>query len=140
MGEYPAGCSKSSSSKAAASEGPRRYIPHFVWAVRPCNGSWRTEKPHQFFPPPRGSLLYVEDLNDARTLLADFFSILLSREELFGIDGRKTTELSAVAGAVQNCHLQALQRELLVPNLFECGDTEGESSLEFRGLRQPFLL
>jgi hypothetical protein len=35
--------------KAAASEGPRRYIPHFVWAVRPCNGSWRTEKPIQFF-------------------------------------------------------------------------------------------
>jgi hypothetical protein len=30
-----AGCLKSSFSKAAASEGPRRYIPHFVWAVRP---------------------------------------------------------------------------------------------------------
>ncbi len=44
----PAGCSKSSSSKAAASEGPEAY--------------------------PLG---YVEDLNDARTMLADFFSILL---------------------------------------------------------------
>jgi hypothetical protein len=44
----PAGCSKSSSSKDAASEGPEAY--------------------------PLG---YVEDLNDARTMLADFFSILL---------------------------------------------------------------
>ena len=44
----PAGCSKSSSSEAAASEGPEAY--------------------------PLG---YVEDLNDARTKLAGFFSILL---------------------------------------------------------------
>ena len=43
-----AGCSKGSSSKAAASEGPKAY--------------------------PLG---YVEGLNDARTMLADFFSILL---------------------------------------------------------------
>jgi hypothetical protein len=47
-----AGCSKSSSSKAAASEGPEAY--------------------------PLG---YVEGLNDARTTLADFFSILLIEEE-----------------------------------------------------------
>ena len=46
-GTPPARCSKSSSSKAAASEGPEAY--------------------------PQG---YVEDLNDARTPLADFFSIL----------------------------------------------------------------
>ena len=45
----PAGCSKWPSSKAAASEGPKAY--------------------------PLG---YVEGLNDARTPLADFFSILLS--------------------------------------------------------------
>ena len=44
----PAGCSKRPSSKAAASEGPRR------------------------------TLGYVEGLNDARTLLADFFSSLLA--------------------------------------------------------------
>jgi len=31
----PAGCSKRSSSKAAASEDLRKYIPHFVWTVRP---------------------------------------------------------------------------------------------------------
>jgi hypothetical protein len=43
----PARCSKSSSSKAAASEGPEAY--------------------------PLG---YVEGLNDARTTLAGFFSIL----------------------------------------------------------------
>ena len=44
---FSAGCSKRLSSKAAASEGPRR------------------------------TLGYVEGLNDARTMLADFFSILL---------------------------------------------------------------
>ena len=64
----------------------------------------------------------------------------LGCEELLGIGRRKTTEPSAVAGAVQNRHFQTLQRELLVSNLFECGDTERESSLEFRGLRKPFLL
>jgi len=72
-----AGCSKKLSSKAAASEEARRYVPHFVWAVRPCNASWRTEKPLQRFRPPRRSLLNVEPLSDARTLLADVFSILL---------------------------------------------------------------
>ncbi len=49
------GCSKSPSSKAAASEGPEAY--------------------------PLG---YVEGLNDARTMLADFFSILLERKERNG--------------------------------------------------------
>jgi hypothetical protein len=44
--EYPAGCSKRPSSKAAASEEARR------------------------------TLRYVESLSDARTMLADFFSIL----------------------------------------------------------------
>jgi len=46
--EGPAGCSKRPSSKAAARKGPRAYSPG-----------------------------YVEGLNDARTPLADFFSILL---------------------------------------------------------------
>jgi len=44
---FPAGCSKSLSSKAAASEDPEAY--------------------------PQG---YVEGLNDARTPLAGFFSVL----------------------------------------------------------------
>jgi len=47
-GTLPAGCSKRPSSKAAASEDPEAY--------------------------PLG---YVEGLNDARTPLVDFFSILL---------------------------------------------------------------
>jgi hypothetical protein len=33
--------------KAAASEEARRYVPHFLCAVRPSNESWRTEKPLQ---------------------------------------------------------------------------------------------
>ena len=63
-----AGCSKSPPSKAAASESPRRYKPHFVWAVRPYNRSWRTEKPLQWFRYPSGSHWYVEGLNEARTV------------------------------------------------------------------------
>jgi hypothetical protein len=39
--------------KAAASEGPRRYKPHFVWAVRLYNGSWRTDNLLQYFGLPR---------------------------------------------------------------------------------------
>ena len=66
-----------SAGKAAASEEARRYVPHFVWAVRPCNGSWRTEKPPTAFMTSMKLLLKVEPLSDARTQLADFFSILL---------------------------------------------------------------
>ena len=54
-GEPSAGCSKGPSSKTAASEGPRRYRPHFVWAVRPSNESWRTENPLQGFRSPGNS-------------------------------------------------------------------------------------
>ncbi len=50
IGEHRAGCSKRLSSKAAASEEARR------------------------------TLRYVERLSDARTLLADFFSILLEQK------------------------------------------------------------
>ena len=50
VGESRAGCSKRPSSKATVSEEARR------------------------------TLRYVEPLNDARTPLADFFSILLDRE------------------------------------------------------------
>jgi len=59
--DTPAGCSKSSSSKAAASEDPEAY--------------------------PLG---YVEDLNDARTPLADFFSIMLEEiaDQLHRLFGR----------------------------------------------------
>ena len=55
-GELCAGCSKRPSSKAAASEGPEAY--------------------------PLG---YVEGLNDARTPLAVFFSILLVEREAGGL-------------------------------------------------------
>ncbi len=48
----------------------------------------------------------------------------LGREEGLGIGRQKTTEPSAVAGAVQNRHFQGLQRKLLASDLFECGDTE----------------
>jgi hypothetical protein len=34
-----------------------------------------------------------------------FFSILLGSEELFGVGRREPTELSAVAGAIQDRHL-----------------------------------
>ena len=70
------GETRRSAGKAAASKEARRYIPHFVWAVRPCNGSWRTEKPPTF-PTSQKLLLNVKPLSEARTPLADFFSFLL---------------------------------------------------------------
>ena len=54
-GEHHVGCSKSPSSKAAASEEVRR------------------------------TLRYVEPLRDARTKLADFFSILLEQSALLKV-------------------------------------------------------
>jgi len=33
----------------------KRYKPHFVWAVRLCYESWRTENPLRCFWPPRSS-------------------------------------------------------------------------------------
>ena len=77
-GERHTGCSKMPSSKAAASEDPEAY--------------------------PLG---YVEDLNDARTKLADFFSILLVR--LLGTVkadtklGRTMVGFAAGAGAGDFC-------------------------------------
>jgi hypothetical protein len=77
-----AGCSKRPFSKAAASEEARRYVPHFVWAVRPCKWFLANGKAPTVFPTSKKLLLSVEPLSDARTPLADFFSILLDRERL----------------------------------------------------------
>ncbi len=52
-------------------------MPHFVWAVCLCNGPWQTEKPPLVFPTSGKLLPNVESLNEARTPLANFFSILL---------------------------------------------------------------
>jgi DNA topoisomerase IB len=63
-------------SKAAASEDPRRYPPHFVelFARTMDLGERKNPSRDSNF---RESLRYVEGLNDARTPLADFFSVLL---------------------------------------------------------------
>ena len=53
VGKCHAVCSKRLSGKAASREEARRYVPHFVWAVRLCTVSWRTEKPFQCFRHPR---------------------------------------------------------------------------------------
>jgi hypothetical protein len=74
--DHRAGCSKMPSSKAATSEEARTYLPHFVWTVRPCNGSWRTD-PSRVLPTSEELLLNVADLSEARTPLADFFNSLL---------------------------------------------------------------
>src|SRR5882672_706999 len=87
----PAGCSKSpdispaqprrantrrSAGKAAASEEARRYKPHFVWPFTP-----RMDLGERISPASvsdlRKVLFNVELLSDARTPLADFFSVLL---------------------------------------------------------------
>ena len=70
------GCSKRPSSKAAASEEARRYGPHFVEQFALPIDLGERKNPFNF-PNIRGVLLSVEPLSDARTPLADFFSILL---------------------------------------------------------------
>jgi hypothetical protein len=69
-GVYAAGCSKRPSSKAAASEEARRYQPHFVWPFARSMGLGERKIPSSTSEP----------LSDARTTLADFFSILLKHE------------------------------------------------------------
>ena len=69
---FQAGCSKSSSGKAATSEGPRRYLPHFVRPFALLMGLGERKSPSS----PK-LLLNLEGLNDVRTPPADFFSIRL---------------------------------------------------------------
>jgi hypothetical protein len=74
-GEYLVGCSKRLSSKAAASEAARRYGPHFVWPFTPRMGLGERISPTSV--SDLRVLFSVEPLSEARTKLADFFSILL---------------------------------------------------------------
>jgi len=55
-GEDHAGCSKRPTSTAAGESNPEEVPTSLRGAVRPYNGSWRTEKPLQHFPPPRISI------------------------------------------------------------------------------------
>ena len=68
---------KKVASKATASEEARRYVPHCVWAVRPCNESWQTEKRPRVLPTSEKLPFNVAPLSEERTMLADFFSILI---------------------------------------------------------------
>ena len=63
----PAGCSKRSFSKAAASEGLRTYIPHFVSAVRPRMNLGERRNPFNH-SDLQESFQYIEGLIEARTL------------------------------------------------------------------------
>ena len=106
----PAGCSKSPSARPQPMKAPEASL------FSPTHPKL-----------PRQLVLrvgYVEDAFEPRTKhgkrrvsarrgwageKSGFLSILLCGKELFGIGRRKPTELSAVVGAVQNRHLQALQ-------------------------------
>ena len=69
------GCSKRPSGKAAASEGARRYGPHFVGPFALTIDLGERQRPSST-SELRKTL--VEPLSDARTMLADFCSILLA--------------------------------------------------------------
>jgi hypothetical protein len=73
-GECHEGCSKRLFSKAAVSEAARRYAPHFVGPFAP-----RMDLGERISPSSVSGFrkTLVEPLSDARTPLADFFSILL---------------------------------------------------------------
>ena len=82
----PAGCSKRLSSKAAASEDPEAY--------------------------PLG---YVEALNDARTLLVDFFSILSVTRIGDGYAHHNLTTIQSVIERHRECALHKCHRFLIYP-------------------------
>jgi len=111
MGEYLAGCSKSSSSKAAAREEANAY-----------------------------SVRYVEPLSKARTPLTGFFSILLGVVGLFLFSGQSWTIAAdgpAAAPPTSSIEEQALTqvtsedesvREAAIRVLIEQGDASGSAA------------
>ena len=62
--------------QTAASDGTRRYIPHFVWAVPPLEWILANGKAPTAISTSESFIWYFEGLSDTRTLLADFFNIL----------------------------------------------------------------
>jgi hypothetical protein len=68
-----------SAGKAAASEGRRRYPPHFVEPFARTMELGERKSPFRD-SDLRECLRCVEDLNDARTSLAEFFSTLLGQQ------------------------------------------------------------
>jgi hypothetical protein len=77
------------SSKAVASEEARRYHPHFVWPF-----ARRMDLGEREIPSSVSELL-----SDARTPLADFFSILLAP---FGVIARRTKSACIAKGHVHS--------------------------------------
>ena len=71
----PAGCSKGLSSKVAASEEARRYVPHFVGPFALTMDLGERKSPSSA-SGLRNTLFNVEPLSEARTKLVDFFSRL----------------------------------------------------------------
>jgi hypothetical protein len=69
-------CSKSPSSKAAASEEARRYVPHFVWPFTLTMDLGERMSPASV-SDLRKVLFNVEPMSEVRTKLVDFFSILI---------------------------------------------------------------
>lgn len=61
--------------QSLVAEGPQR--PHFVWAIRHFNVSWGTGKSLKGSDTQTGASLDRWGPDDARTSLADYFSILL---------------------------------------------------------------
>jgi hypothetical protein len=75
--EITAACSKRPFGAAAASEEARRHVPHFVWPFTPTMDLGERMSPASV--SELGKVVFnIEPLGDARTKLADFFSILLA--------------------------------------------------------------
>jgi hypothetical protein len=63
-------------SKAAEESKPEEVPTALREAVRPYNGSWRTEKLLQSFRSPENLNRYAEDFDESRTTLAACFNLL----------------------------------------------------------------
>jgi hypothetical protein len=101
-----------STGKAAASEEARRYVPHFVWAVRPKMDPGERKTPFTI-SILRPALPKVEPLSEVRTPLgercvlahqgwegekSDFFSILVEAVGVMGVR-QSITIMSAGGGS-----------------------------------------
>jgi len=75
------GCFKRPSSKAAGESKPEEVPARTSWGRSPIQWILANGKTPPALPPSEYLNRYVEDLNEARTPLADFFSILLEADE-----------------------------------------------------------
>jgi hypothetical protein len=79
---WPQDAQKGRSARPQASRNRRRYPPHFVGPFAPSMNLGERKNPSST-SASENLIRYVEDFDESRTPLADFFSILLESDADF---------------------------------------------------------